>query len=89
MSANVPTIQYPKEVEVRVRSYGETRCIDQQKTENTNKNEGREEVQSDLLHDSPDWLEEFRENLVDESGPSEPRRNPAPEDQDTCFQFFS
>ena len=26
-----PKIQYPKEVEVRVRSYGETRCINQQK----------------------------------------------------------
>ena len=33
-------------------------------TENTNKNEGRERVQSDLLHDLPDWLQEFRENLV-------------------------
>ena len=53
-------------------------------TEITNKNEGREEVQSDLLHDLPDWLPpEFRENLVDESCPSEPRRNPAPKDQDT------
>ena len=52
-------------------------------TENKNKNEGREEAQSDLLHDLPDWLQEFRENLVDESGPLEPRRNPAPEDRDT------
>ena len=30
-SADTPKIQYQKEVEVRVRSYGETRCIDQQK----------------------------------------------------------
>ena len=30
-SADTPRIQYPKEVEVRVRSYGETRCINQQK----------------------------------------------------------
>ena len=52
-------------------------------TDNTNKNEGREEVHSDLLHDLLDWLQEFRENLVDESSPSEPRGNPAPEDQDT------
>ena len=51
-------------------------------TENINKNEGREEVQSDLLHDLLDWLQDFRENLVDESSPSEPRRIPAPEDQD-------
>ena len=48
-------------------------------TENTNKNERREEVQSDLLHDLPDWLQE----LVDEGSPLEPRWNPAPEDQDT------
>ena len=31
MSTDTPKIQYQKEVEVRVRSYGETRCIDQQK----------------------------------------------------------
>ena len=43
------------------------------KTENTNKNEGHEEVQSNLLHDLPDWLQGFRENLVDESSPLEPR----------------
>ena len=41
--------------------------------ENINKNEGREEVQSDLLHDLPDWLQEFIENLVDESSPTKPR----------------
>ena len=35
--ADKRNIQYPKELEVRVRSFGETRCIDQ-------KNEGREEV---------------------------------------------
>ena len=37
----------------------------------------------DLLHDLPDWLQEFRENLVDERSPLEPRGNPAPKDQDT------
>ena len=52
-------------------------------TENKNKNEGREEVQSELLHDLPDWLQEFREILVDESSPLEPRRKLAPKDQDT------
>ena len=52
-------------------------------TENKNKNEGREEVQSDLLHDLPDWLQDFRENLGDESSPLTPRGNPAPKDQDT------
>ena len=38
---------------------------------------------SDLLHDLPDWLQDFRENLVDESSPFEPRGNSAPKDQDT------
>ena len=53
-------------------------------TENKNKNEGREEVQSDLFEHLPDWLQEFRENLVDESNPSETWRNLAPKDhQDT------
>ena len=41
-------------------------------TENKTKNEEREEVQSDLLHDLPDWLQEFRENVVDESTSTEP-----------------
>ena len=52
-------------------------------TKNTNKNEGHEEVQSDLLHELPDWLQEFRETLVDESSSSEPRGNPAPGHRDT------
>ena len=42
-------------------------------TENKNKQEGREGVHSDLLHDLLDWLQEFRENLVDEHNPSESR----------------
>ena len=51
--------------------------------ENKNQNEGDEEVQSDLLHDLPGWLQEFRENLVDERSPLEPRGNYVPKDQDT------
>ena len=39
-------------------------------TENQNKNR---EVQRDISHELPDWLQEFRENLVDEST-SEGRR---------------
>ena len=61
-------------------SDGETRCINQQKPKTKIKNEGGEEVQSDILHELRDWLQEFRENLVDESTPLEPWRNPAPED---------
>ena len=36
-SADTPKIQYPKEVEVRVRSYGETRCINQLKPQKKKK----------------------------------------------------
>ena len=81
--ADTPKIQYQKEVEVRVRSYGETPLHKPTETENKNKNEGREEVQSDFSHELPDWLQDFRENVVDESSLPEPWRNPAPEDQDT------
>ena len=53
-----------------------TRCINRQKPKNKDKNAEREEVQTDLLHDLPDCPQEFRENLVDESSPFKPRRNP-------------
>ena len=42
-----------------------------------------EEVQSDLLHDLPDWLQDFRETLFIERSPSEPRGNPEPGYRDT------
>ena len=73
-----------KEVEVRVRGYGETRCMNRQKPKTQIK---MKEVQSDLLHDLPDWLQDLRENLVDERSPTEPRRNPALDDQDTSSSF--
>ena len=59
-----------------MKSYGETRSINRQKPKTINKSEGHEEVQSDLLHDLPDRLQDFRENLVDESRPPKPRGNP-------------
>ena len=70
-AGDTPKIQDQKEVEVRVKSYGESHCINPQKPKTKNRNEGHEEVQSDLLHDLPDWLQEFREKLVDECSPSE------------------
>ena len=48
------------------------------KTENTDKHEDDEEVQSDLLHELPDWPQEFREKLVDESSSLEPREETLP-----------
>ena len=41
-------------------------------------------MQSDLLHDLPEWRQEFRENLVDERSPSEPRGKPELGYQDTA-----
>ena len=52
-------------------------------TENKNQNERGEGVQRDISHELPDWLREFRENLVDESTSTEPWRNPEQGSQDT------
>ena len=41
-------------------------------TENKNKNREPEEVQRDISHELLDWLQEFREILVDESTSTEP-----------------
>ena len=42
-------------------------------TEIPNTNEDDEEVQSELLHELPDWLQEFRENLVGENTSETPQ----------------
>ena len=47
------------------------------------KNEDDEELQGGILRDLPDWPQEFRENLVDESVPLEPWRSPEQGSQDT------
>ena len=52
-------------------------------TENNNKNGESEEVQRDISHELPDWLQEFRENLVDESTSREPWGNPEQGSKDT------
>ena len=83
MSTDTLKIQYQEEIEARVRSYGETRCMNPQTPKNKHKNEDRQEVQSDLLHDLPDWLQDFRENLVDERTSKEPCRNQEHRSQDT------
>ena len=36
-----------------------------------------------ILHELPDWLQEFRENWVDKSTSTEPWRNPELRSQDT------
>ena len=72
MSTDTPKIQYQKEVEVRVKTFGETFLHKSTETDNKNKNEEREEVQRDLSNELPDWLQEFREKLVDQSNSTEP-----------------
>ena len=52
-------------------------------TENKNQNEEPEKVQRDISHELPGWLQEFRENLVDESTSTEPWGNPEQGSQDT------
>ena len=47
------------------------------------KNGEPEEVQREISHELPDWLQEFKENLVDESTSTEPRGNPEQGSQDT------
>ena len=44
-------------------------------------------MQSDPLHDLPDWLQDSRGNLVDESSPAKPRGNPAPEDRHASSSY--
>ena len=48
--------------------YEETRRVDQQKPKTPQKKDN-EKVRGDPLRDLPDWLEEFTENLVDDSVP--------------------
>ena len=48
---------------------------DSTETEKPNQNRESEEVQRDFSHELPDWLQEFRENLVDDSTSEELRRD--------------
>ena len=50
-----------------MRKYEETRRVDQQK----HKSDDNEEVRGNSSHDLPEWLEEFKGNLVDESVPEQ------------------
>ena len=51
-------------------------------SENQNKNAESEEVQRDISHELPDWLQEFRENLIGENTSEEPWGNPEQESQE-------
>ena len=51
------------------------------------KKEEREEVPRDISSKLTDWLQEFRDNLLDESTSTEPWRNPEQGSQDTSKSF--
>ena len=73
------TIEQSSQVKVWIDKHGETRSLlkhhkscymNQPKSQNQNKNEDREQVRGNPCHsDIPEWLQEFRENLVDEIVP--------------------
>ena len=50
-------------------STGKPVRMDQQKPKNSNTNDDNEEVQGNLSHDLPEWLQESRHGLVNESVP--------------------
>ena len=56
--------------EYKQLSAGKTSCKNPRKIIHKNKDEDIDPVQGDLLHDLPEWLEEFTENLVDERVPA-------------------
>ena len=66
-------MQQHQEVKVRVKKYRGNLSHGSADTENPNKNDNDEELQSDLLQDVPDWLQEFKGNLVDEKCSRTPR----------------
>ena len=59
-SADTPKIQYPKEVEVRVRSYGEARCINQQEPKTKIKTKDAKETLSLDIKTLPSHLMNFQ-----------------------------
>ena len=72
------TIQQTSQVKVGIDQHGETRSLlkhqkscymNQPKSQKQNKNEDLEQVRRNPYSDIPEWLQEFRENLVDERVP--------------------
>ena len=74
--ADAPKIHYPKEVEVRVRSYGETRCVNPQKPKTKIKMKVATKHKAIYCMTCRIGCRRLRENLVDERNPSEPRGKP-------------
>ena len=85
-SSDTLKIQYQKEVEVRVKSFGETRCMNPQKPKTKLKMKDAKNYK-EISHELPDWPQEFRKNLVDQSTTTDPWRNPEQGSQDTSMSF--
>ena len=75
--------QYQNGVEVRMESFGETRCMHPQTPKTKIPKHGESEKVQKISHELPDWLQEFRENLVDESTSTRPWGNREQGSQDT------
>ena len=60
-------IPQQKEVEVWVKELRGNPLQKPAETGNTNENEDNEELRSELLEDVPEWLQDFKENLVDKN----------------------
>ena len=82
MSTDTPKIEHQKEVEVRVKSFGETRCMNPQKPK-TKIKMGSRKMYKEMYR--MNCLIGYRNsgNLVDESTSAELRGNPEQGSQDT------
>ena len=76
-------LQYQKEVGGTSDELRGDPLHESTETENQNKNRESKEVRRDISHELPDWLQEFTENLVDESTLTEPWRHPEQGSADT------
>ena len=65
------SIPHQQEVRARVAQYGKVRRMNQQKPKKKDKNGDSENVRGNPLLDLPEWLEEFTENLLDDSVPAQ------------------
>ena len=63
-------IQQSHEVSELAVQHWETSCWYLEKLKTKIKNEDTDLVQGNLMHDLPEWLEEFTENLVDDKVPA-------------------
>ena len=81
---NTPKIQHPKELEVRVRSYRETRCINQQKPKTKIQMKDAKKYNAIYYMNCRIGCRSTERIFSHERIPLEPRRNPEPGYRDTA-----